>query len=138
MTIRVPYKLWAKAKCAETGRSEPSIRRSLRKRDFNGYRPVYGGTNLSAVEINCNRAGHLMWLGLKMDDKLKRRECACGQPGIEKNSDHSWTCADCKIKEAKYSRCMTSIAERRERNRYEDEIEENATKRLRLTAPTWD
>ncbi len=138
MMIRVPYKLWAKVKCVETGKSENSLRRRLRKKDFNGYRPVFGGTQISLVEINCNRAGQLFWLGVKMDDKMKRRECCCGKPGIEKNSDHTWTCAECKIKEAKYSRCLTSVAERRERNKYEVEIAENETKRLRLSIPSWD
>lgn len=137
MTVRIPYKLWAKAKCAETGKSELSLRRRLKKRDFNGYRPIFGGTNLKAVEIKCNDAGRMHWLDVKMSDKLKRRECACGKPGISRGSDNSWSCGECQIKEAKYGRCLTSIAARRERNKWEDEIE-NETKRLRLVAPIWD
>lgn len=137
MTIRVPYKLWAKAKCAETGKSETTLRRKLRNREFNGYKPVYGGTNISAVEVNCNDAGRMFWLNLKIEDKLEKRRCECGQHGIAKNNDHTWTCAGCLITESKYSRCLTSIAERRERNKHEDEIE-NENKKLRLTAPTWD
>ena len=138
MTIRVPYKLWARAKCVETGKSEDSLRTRLRKKDFNGYRQVFAGTKIISVEINCNRTGHLFWLGVKMEDKLKKRECACGHPGIAKNSDHSWTCGDCQIKEAKYSRCITSLAARRERNKNENEIAEQEAQRLQFAAPAWD
>jgi hypothetical protein len=136
MTIRVPFGLWARIKSEETGSSKPELRTRLRKRMFIGHTPVVRQNRIREVIISCNPAGIMRWMDVKMSDALKQRECACGSPGIIKNSDHTWTCADCQIKESKYSRCITSLELRRERNKLENEIEE--AKRLQITAPDWN